>query len=778
MKIQKYSDYNNQEINEAFWQDVKYGLSKLGRYKAGGKILGKGKVTKQAQAEVEEVLKKETNKVLKQVYDSVRSSAPEFPNDKKKFTFLRGIIMYGQFYDSIVAAGKKKPNEEGYLAPEVCNEIITDLRKVVKKHLDVDLASVYSVMESKDSQLSQDEIRLLNSDVEFINEEEEILKKLGQLKDKAMDKLFGAKKGSDAPQKSGTGQSAKLQQTSGETNVQSDRMATLQSNKLPLILAGVGGALGALGWLAQTEWMKNFIIEWFGPDKIVTDTKEIVTNIDGGKPDSKGLVHWMSQINQAEGGGPIKTAGDVTNFINKFGGVDGMSGFFVGNGGGDPLQQAQLLQQACAGNPTTSVWAIFTKAAGMAGTMKGGQNLFGISNQANFVGKTIKTEVTKTLVKGTGGAIAAKVAGIGKILSGIGIALVATGVVVKLMREKGQRQSRAKTLNDLLQSLQFVKVDEPTKPEEEPTPEPSKVEISEKSLYPTMIKNLTALRGILLNQDNVKLEGESGTKKDIVAGRLYNYTNKEGKKSKVKVLSVTHDTEIGKDKEWLTKDDRKVDTLQKGFASVIFADNDGKYSSKSKEMAVRKDQLEPVRESVLSMSEILLEKDRLGKGSNGEVTGQESYLTQAVQNTRKSLKSLQDEKDKGVGITVKFIDDILEKKMETSTKEPVKNLYKDIYEYLYGSKSKTLSELGALYKESVDIISKASSRQVVAEKMARFSKRTMQFEGEGFYSGLGKFGDYVEEYNSTLKQIMDYYKSEKNEKYVFNFSEYKKNPEI
>jgi hypothetical protein len=777
MKIQKYSDYNNQEINEAFWQDVKYGLSKLGRYKAGGKILGKGKVTKQAQSEVEEALKKETNKVLKQVYDNVRSVAPEFPNDKKKITFLRGIILYGQFYDSIVAAGKKKPNEEGYLSPEVCNEIITDLRKVVKKHLDVDLAAVYSVMESKDSQLSQDEIRLLNSDAEFINEEEEILKKLGQLKDKAMDKLFGAKKGSDAPQKSGTGQSAKLQKTSGETNVQSDRMATLQSNKLPLILAGVGGALGALGWLAQTEWMKNFIIEWFGSDKIVTDTKEIVTNIDGGKPDSKGLVHWMSQINQAEGGGPIKTAGDVTNFIDKFGGVENVKGFFVGNGGGDALQQAQLLQQACAGNPTTSVWAIFTKAAGMAGTMKGGQNLFGISNQANFVGKTIKTEVTKTLVKGTGGAIAAKVAGVGKILSGIGIALVATGVVVKLMREKGQRQSRAKTLNDLLQSLQFVEVKKPTG-EDEPRPEPSKDEISEKSLYPTMIKNLQALRGILLNQDNVKLEGEAGTKKDIVAGRLYNYTNKEGKKSKVKVLSVTHDTEIGKDKEWLTKDDRKVDTLKKGFASVIFPDNDGKYSSKSKEMAVRKDQLEPVRESVLSMSEILLEKDRLGKGSNVEVTGQESYLTQAVQNTRKSLKSLQDEKDKGVGITVKFIDDILEKKMETSTKEPVKNLYKDIYEYLYGSKSKTLSELGALYKESVDIISKASSRQVVAEKMARFSKRTMQFEGEGFYSGLGKFGDYVEEYNSTLKQIMDYYKSEKNEKYVFNFSEYKKNPEI
>ena len=498
-------------------------------------------------------------------------------------------------------------------------------------------------------------------------------------------------------------------------------MTTLQSNKLPLILVGVGGALGALGWLAQTEWMKNFIIEWFGGDKIITDTKEIVTNIDGGKPDSKGLVHWMSQINQAQGGGQIQTAGDVTKFIDNFGGAENMKGFFIGNGGGDPLQQVQLLQQACSGNPAASVWTIFTKAAGMAGTMKGGQNLFGISTQANFVGKTIKTEVTKTLVKGTGGAIAAKVAGIGKIMSGIGIALVATGAIVKLLREKGQRQSRAKTLNDLLQSLEFVKVGDPNKPNTEPA-DPNVVEISEKSLYPTMIKNLQALRGILLNQDNVKLEGDSKKSSEITSDR----------KNKLK---EPEPTKINNKK---TKKER-----------------------------------ETVTESIMSISELLLEKDRLGKGANVEVTGQESYLTQAVQNTRKSLKSLQDEKDKGFGISVKFIDDILDKKMDSGTKQPVKDLYQEIYEYLYGSKTKTLSDLGKLYKESVDVIAKASSRQVIAEKMARFSKRTMQFEGEGFYAGLGKFGDYVEEYNETLKQIMDYYKSQKNERLIHRFNQYK-----
>ena len=297
--------------------------------------------------------------------------------------------------------------------------------------------------------------------------------------------------------------------------------------------------------------------------------------------------------------------------------------------------------------------------------------------------------------------------------------------------------------------------------------------VSEKSVYPLMIRNLECLRLILLNNENVKLDGEKGTKSDIVSGRLYNYTSKAGKKSVVKVISVTHDTQIGKDKEWLTKDDKKVDTLQKGYASVIYPDKDGKYTNKSKEMAVKTSQLQPLKESILSFSELILEKDRLGKGANVEINKDEDYLTQSTNNLRKSIKSLEDEKDKGVAINVRFLEEILGEKMDAETKQPVKDLFKEIYEYLHGNKSKTLPAFGELYKESVDIISKARSRQIVAEKIARFAKRSMQFEGEGFYSGLGKLGDYLEEYNTTLKQIMDYNKSKVSES-IMTFENYKK----
>jgi len=475
------------------------------------------------------------------------------------------------------------------------------------------------------------------------------------------------------------------------------------------------------------------------------------------------------------------------------------------------MQQVQLLQQACSGNPAASVWTIFTKAAGMAGTMKGGQNLFGISTQANFVGKTIKTEVTKTLVKGAGGAIAAKVAGVGKIMSGIGIALVATGALVKLLREKGQRQSRAKTLNDLLQSLQFVKVGEPNKPDTNPE-DPNVVEISEKSLYPTMIKNLQALRGILLNQDNVKLQGEGKPLKTEIGDirrlldREPNIELDEQEKEEARELKVSSEKDAKKSYEdylkeltndWKSKQEKAGKNTKPGEGTRDRFKRQAKYKELLAEWEKSQDEAGKntnagqgtrnrlmriakewsggrIKEHIITMSELLLlEKDRLGKGANVEVTGQEAYLTQAVTNTRASLGALQDEKDKGIGITVKFIDDILDKKMETSTKQPVKDLYQEIYEYLYGDKKKTISDLGVLYKESVELITKEKTRQVIAEKIARFSKRTMQFEGEGFYSGLGKFGDYVEEYNETLKKVMDYYKSQKNESVIQKFSRYK-----
>jgi len=182
-------------------------------------------------------------------------------------------------------------------------------------------------------------------------------------------------------------------------------------------------------------------------------------------------------------------------------------------------------------------------------------------------------------------------------------------------------------------------------------------------------------------------------------------------------------------------------------------------------MSVDFDKLSPVKESVTisKFDDIVLEDKKIGTQRNVEVTKGEDYLTQAVSNIRKSLKSIVDEKDKGVGITEDFIQDILDKKMNSETKSPVKELYAEVYDYLYGKKASTLGDFAPLYKESVDVISNKGKRQVVAEKMARFTKRSLQFEGEGFYGGMGEFGADLQDFNKSFKQIMSYFKAKKEE---------------
>jgi len=88
-------------------------------------------------------------------------------------------------------------------------------------------------------------------------------------------------------------------------------------------------------------------------------------------------------------------------------------------------------------------------------------------------------------------------------------------------------------------------------------------------------------------------------KLSIQVGKEYIYTNKSGEKKKVKVISVTHDTEVGKDKKWLTQDDIKKTTLAKDTISVIYQDKNGKYTSGSPGVAVNFDGLSPVKESLL-----------------------------------------------------------------------------------------------------------------------------------------------------------------------------------
>ena len=804
MKIEKYSEFNLIK-EEDLWQNIKHGFSKLGRYKAGGKIFGKGETDKKAAQEIGEIMGDATNALIKATYNEVKKVAPEFPNDKKRVTFLRGVILYGQLYDSIVAATKKDPSEQGYLDSVIANKLIENLQKVVKKSLDVDLTAVYSVMDSKDNINIEDEEQLFEGvfsmDYESVNElfssledesiNEEIISKLKKWKDSAMDKLFGKKDEDSLARKAGNRQSAKLQGSGDDETVDSERMKTLDSNKLPMILMGVGGALGALSWMAQTDWFKDLITQKvYHPAKY--GEKEFTSVVkDHLKADPKGWSYTL------QNNGFMDVTGKSLNFNQPAGNLHDAFKFY---GGGDEQKGMEIMSKFLGHDSTGSVADLSKQFADPSNKTVGDifnklEGTWGdgsLMNQSGGASQVIATQVYKVVKKvllrkafttTTTSFVGGKLVALAPILGAAGIALIGAGVVVKLLREKGKRQSRAKTLNDLLQSLKAVPVNQNNAviPNQQPNQQPQPNQQTSASIYLIMIKNLKALQSMIITYKGASLEGQGGSEeekkqrkiskdkrknKELEIGKIYKYTNKKGVTKKVKLISLTHDTAIGDDKKWLTKDDVKVGKLAPNKASVIYPDKDGNYSSKSPEIAVDSEKLKESL-TIERFEDMIFEKTFSKGPRNIMVGGEDSHSTQSLINVRRSIKSFLNDKMKVDEEST--IVDILADKMDKDTKEGIKELYSNVYEYLFGKYSKTLGDVGSLYKES--LVTDKSKNLIFGEKMARLYKRTQQFEGENLYAPLGEFGEDLKTYNDTMKEIMDYYKS--NETIVIkNFTNY------
>jgi hypothetical protein len=424
-----------ERLDEGFWDSVKYGLSKLGRYKANGKILGKSKIDQEAARKIQQIIDKEGNELIKNLDSKIREENPEFPNNKDPQQFLTTIMEIAAIYDSIVAATKLSPEEQGYMPIDAANSIIGDLREYTKKYLDTDLAAVYSGLDENEDNLGHNEI--MNE--EYTLDEEQL---------RSIDEYFGFNEAEEEEPIDAGDVRAGLQAKRGDgEDFDSTRMDTLKSNKLPLILAASGAALGALGWIAQTEWFKTWLESVLTTSKII-QTPAVTKDVLGGAPDSKGFVHWASKIM----GKDITTGADMQQFINKYG-AENVSHMFDGNGGGDAMGQMTKLQELVGSNPQASMGDLFNKADQTFGSMKDGQGLFGVSGAASFFAKIVVKQATKAVVKTASTALVGKIVGLGPILAGVGIGLLATGALVKLFRMKGQKSSRAATLNALYQSM-------------------------------------------------------------------------------------------------------------------------------------------------------------------------------------------------------------------------------------------------------------------------------------------------------------------------------------
>lgn len=430
-----------------FWDTIKYGLSKLGRYKAGGKIIGKGKVDTQYAEKIKDILSKEVNEMIKKLDAGIKETNPEFPNNKDPQQFLTTVMEIAAVYDSIVVATKKQPEEKGYIPIDAANGIINDLREYVKKFLDVDLRAIYSATNEAKEMTGEN----------IMSEEYQLSE--GQICE--IDEAFGL---TEADPMDAADVRAGLQaKRGGGEDFSSDRMDTLKSNKLPMTLAGVGASLGAFSWLVNTEWFKSlFDVVTKNPSieyikQVVQEKTEVLGSIKPGE----GMTQIMNRLN----GINLNPNSSPQEFIS---GVKTLGGGNINDGIDALTQQGGIFKDPEAARKALTEIVNNPNAHGsnlgqiFQGQMAGTGESFGDSLVTqtggslkgmivNAIIKAVPKLVIKTGVSTGAGYLAAK--GLAGVLGPIGIGLVTAGAVVKLLRMKGQKSSRAATLNTLYQSI-------------------------------------------------------------------------------------------------------------------------------------------------------------------------------------------------------------------------------------------------------------------------------------------------------------------------------------
>tara|TARA_R110000824_G_scaffold10056_1_gene44581 strand:- start:3295 stop:5514 length:2220 start_codon:yes stop_codon:yes gene_type:complete len=426
MLCEELAELNSAEhLDEGFWEKFKHKTAKaLGKYKVGGKIFGKDKIEARAAKELKSLLDKVGNEKIKELDKGLQTQFPEFPNNEEKEKFTAGLATIGAVYDSIKGANSKC--ETPY---EVNQELVKDLRRYVQKLLDVDLLSTY---------------RFVTEDEEVIEEEdidEVSLKGIGQSIKKGAKDFFSVDDGGEVM--SGTKDSA--------------TMKGLKSNKLPLLLAGIGSALGGLSWLTSTDWFKSLFDQ-----PTLTDTlkyaKETVGNVFGSIKPGEGMTQILSRtlegvdldpssspeeflaaIKRVGGGDITKGIAEMTQEGGIFANADGAKGVLEAIAA-DPHGHGDTLGQMFQGT-----WAGTMKQAGdLLGTVQGG-------TLAGMIIKPIATVITKQGVKTAATYGVAK--GLGAMLGPIGITVIGAGALVKMARMYGAKYSRAAALNKTLQAM-------------------------------------------------------------------------------------------------------------------------------------------------------------------------------------------------------------------------------------------------------------------------------------------------------------------------------------
>jgi len=552
-------------LREGFWDAVQFGVGSL----AGGvddflRKTGIKKLPKDRQAmyDIFKVrIEKEGNKAVQELISTVDDEINDieagldgggkFPVNKNRTAFLTGVNSIAAFYDSIVEATKKDPGEDGHMMPEIANEIIEQLRIYTEKLIadtETFKGGVYKLFGGR-----------------------------GELGGKGFTKEKGiAKKGEfiegELSEQEG-GDEKKGEEKEEEVKIVIDEeveklmrgkaspiVATLGSMKAPIVLAGIGAALGALAWLSQTRFMADMVKEIIGEADSVTmetdttiletqtetinsqieSTIEDLVPSDSVKP-GDGLYRF---IDRAYDGPKINTVGDWKDALMDIGGGDLDKGIEqVSAVGRNPGAASEAFTEMLSGNNAlsddSSVWKIFkagTKTSGGLGAAAGRAGTFAIHPKGQLL-KVIKekiwTGITTTTSKqvprkiikkvsmesAKGVAAAGAVAAMGPILAGLGVGFVGAGVTLGLLRARSKKASRTATLGVLKDALDLV-----DKPPAEIPPDQEGIEI-EITLYNESFSNMLRNNSMILNErTEIFVKGLSGSEEIEAAGGEYRFT--------------------------------------------------------------------------------------------------------------------------------------------------------------------------------------------------------------------------------------------------------------
>jgi len=450
----KIDSYEKNSLDEGVMDWIKYGISLLGRYKAGGKIFNKRQIDQESAKKIANILNKwkqkgdETISNLDAEIEKLNSTGyGKFPNNQNPKTFLNIVLEIAAVYDSIVESTKKDPKEPGYMPIDMANDLINDLRAYVNKFLDVDLSAAYSSFNENEDLMNEN----------YSISEDDLCE---------IDENFGLNEADEA--NDDDVRSYLDSKRKGGEDFQSTRMDTLKSNKLPLTLAGVGASLGAFSWLVNTQWFKDLfsVVTKTTSIENIQKTIQVKTEILARVSPKDGMTQTINLLNNSN----LTAASSPEDFLNQvkiLGGgnlQEGIKALTANNGlfpsGNVNEARAALLE--IAKNPHghgDTLGEIFK--GNWAGTGKRFGDVF-----VTQPGGTLKTLIVKTLVisipkivtrtavKTAAAYGAAK--GLAGVLGPLGIGLVTAGALVKLMRVKGQKSSRAATLNSLYQSLRDI----------------------------------------------------------------------------------------------------------------------------------------------------------------------------------------------------------------------------------------------------------------------------------------------------------------------------------